>query len=98
MRYGIWKLVMQNLKNPRSTSTSSQRSEANPTLFGVRLEPMPDLAAEDVEVKETVQAAGAPHTGPDAAHRTFKINRTRYYRIVLFFSFLFLNVLAWEFM
>jgi len=33
---------------------------------------------------------------PDAAHATYRINRTRYYKIVVFFVRLFLEAILWE--
>ena len=81
---------MQNLKNPRSTSTSSPSTDG-PVLFGVPLGPM----VED-QPPETPPESQPRPTAPDVAHRPYTIKGSRYRRIVFFFSFLFARIIAWE--
>ncbi|MEP7285078.1 MAG: AarF/UbiB family protein [Chloroflexota bacterium] len=89
---------MQNLKKQPSTFTSSpSRTNGNGAkLFGVDTAPMPDTASEQYQSEpEPIKIAARP-TAPDAAHRSHKLNRSRYYRIVVFFVWLFANALFWE--
>src|SRR5581483_2507464 len=86
---------MQNLKNPRSTSTSSPNTDrTNPdgrVLFGVPLGPMPE------EQPQPAQADNQPRpTAPDVAHRRFRFRGNRYRRIVFFFGLLFARIIVWE--
>src|SRR5258708_6096760 len=108
MHYGIWKLVMQNLKNQRSSSTSSQpkdqsrssaqSSRSERSVFGVKIAPMPDASTEAAPepITENVGRAGDRHYVPDAAHRAYKLKRTRYLRIVWFFAGLTMRSVWWE--
>src|SRR5260221_906094 len=97
MLYGIWKLAMQNLKKPLSTSTSLLNPE-NPDgaiVFGVKVQPMPAAELAEPEVQERTDHSGR-HTAPDTAHVPYKLNRRRHRRIVLFFGLLFGRTLLWE--
>lgn len=82
---------MQNLKNRRSTSTSSPNTDGK-VLFGVPLGPM-----LEEQQPEPAPAENPPRpTAPDAAHRPYRFRGNRYRRIVLFFGFLFARIIAWE--
>src|SRR5258708_17883525 len=90
MLYGIWKLAMQNLKKPLSTSTSLLNPE-NPDgaiVFGVKVQPMPAAELAEPEVQQRADHSG-PHTTPDTAHVPYKLNRRRHRRTLLLFALLF---------
>src|SRR5438105_877041 len=93
---------MQNLKKQRSTFTSSPSSDA-PRAFGVPIAPMPDAASEAAAASEKVEGQkaqttehGGRHVTPDAAHKPFRLRRTRYRRIITFFVLMFARWIAWE--
>src|SRR5258708_8474627 len=86
---------MQNLKKQRSTFTSSPSSDA-PRAFGVPIAPMPDAASEKVEGQRAQPTEhGARHVAPDAAHKPYRLRRTRYRRIIAFFVLMFPPWIAW---
>jgi len=74
--------------------------QAEPTLNGHAANGYTATAEKlkhEVGSLEEALTTGQPVTSqPDAAHSAFKINRTRYWKIVVFFGRLFISLVMWE--
>ncbi len=82
---------MQSLKNQRSTSASSPKTESSNNgarPFGLPYEPMAEEPASSAPLPRPV--------APDVAHRPFRFRGARYRRIVSFFVLLFARIILWE--